>query len=650
MFQAKVTDVAPLQMHRLSVPQWSAVSLSFCAGLAGLFLVLDGEYWNDRASTIDMARSAGVVRREQGAVRQRSEDAWVWRDLGDREYPVAIGDTLFTGESGFARVRLESGSEVVIAPRSLVTIRQEEKNTTKAGWLARGAAQTVDIKQGHVKLRLTSKTSPLKIKSKTETYQLESMSEESAVEVNVEASQPGQSGALQITTDSQSNVKLSEVKPKEATPAKAPVLLAQGRTAILNEAQAPLLYDLSLRTVNPASGLAWYLDVGSSEGSTPVEFTWERTGKIPENADVFLEIAEEKQTPYLQNVDPMSSKSTVSLSSGNYRWRLKLMEAEQERITTPWIAFSILKLDPPEPLAPVNEANLSTKTSELDVNLSWRTGRTGRTAGSRTDFTNELEITRDDGWSNLRSTEGSNASFKLPLGRYNWRLRSVSPNGSRSAWSNVRQFTVAGLSANRPVPTPRILPKLTVTSASLSTRLRSASEVERVSLMLQWNAVPDAIKYRVSLYYGTLAVFENRVTQEPRLQFLVDSFSDEYNYEVMATLNDGTTVSSGRIHLPLELAAPVLKFPDHGTTLFSGDLVLTWERTLATRSYELQIADDPGFSNPLVVEEVPKNLYAFTPPRPGKYYWRVKSLVQKLETTWSPAHEFTVKSAKEPRR
>ena len=633
---------------------WAWVITLFCAGLIGFWLVLDGAYWNEDASLLDPSQSAGVLRREKGAVRQRSEKSWVWRDIGDQEYQVALGDTVFTGESGHALVRLASGSEIAITPHSLITIQQEERAAVKSGWLARladrsaagPARHTVEIKQGQVKLRLTPKMAPLRIKSNNTDYKLESVSANSSVELSVD---PKSAGGLQLTTGSESQIKITEEKPDSAMP-KAAVVVAAGHTAVIQKEQETRVYDVSLRPLRPGSGEARYINPAIAE-SFPAEFEWEAIDRVPPGATLSLEVQEtETNHKTKQRVDPESAKATLSVRPGKYQWRLAFDSPDQKQITSSWMTFSVLGLAAPQPMAPANNSRFTTLTSEvsdLEISLSW-----GRAPG---EAKTEVQIARDStdfqGQKDSRVTEQSNLRLDLPLGRYFWRIRSVLPDEQVSPWSETLQFTVAApaaipsplpIAVPSPVPAPRILPKLAVNTPALSTRLRSADELQKVPLIIEWNSILEAKEYRVSLFDGSKAVFKNRATSEPRLHFLLDSISGQYSYEVTALLEEGAVITSGRVNLPLELAAPVLKLPDDGAVL-DGDFVLTWERTLATKSYQIQVSSDQDFSTTVVNEQVINNFYSFFEPRAGTYHWRVRSQLKDLDSGWSSTRRFIVK-------
>jgi len=197
----------------------------------------------------------------------------------------------------------------------------------------------------------------------------------------------------------------------------------------------------------------------------------------------------------------------------------------------------------------------------------------------------------------------------------------------------------------RPTPPPRsapAVPTLTVNSSSISTRLRSGENLQRIPVTLEWKPIDGATEYEIIVYDGSDMLIK-RTVRQPRLDFALTSISENFSYEVIAKMRSNARIFSKRVPISLELAVPVPQTPAQGQELrIKKDVLITWQRTLVTEKYELQIASDSGVSNILVAESVSKNYFRFVPKSAGQYHWRVKSLSGNHSSHWSQSRSFTV--------
>jgi len=91
-------------------------------------------------------------------------------------------------------------------------------------------------------------------------------------------------------------------------------------------------------------------------------------------------------------------------------------------------------------------------------------------------------------------------------------------------------------------------------------------------------------------------------------------------------------------------AAPALVAPANGSTLEHGVVGFTWTRSSEKPAYEVQVANDPGFTSP-VISAVSKtaSYVAKTELASGTYYWRVKETNARTQVKiWSPVWTFIV--------
>jgi hypothetical protein len=198
-----------------------------------------------------------------------------------------------------------------------------------------------------------------------------------------------------------------------------------------------------------------------------------------------------------------------------------------------------------------------------------------------------------------------------------------------------------------PVPREKIeaLPTVEGETATGSTQIASSADLHRVSVRLRWKSVPGVMKYDVSVFRTDGTVIQNSSVAEPRLTLELKSLDEtDYFYDVSAVLSSGKTIRSGRIPIRIMLDPPAPVSPVSGEVLSMGDeVVLTWKRTSLTTSYQLQIAADARFQATSFSGTEEVNFYRFSPPKAGKYYWRVKSNGVRGGSAWSSASVFEVK-------
>lgn len=196
---------------------------------------------------------------------------------------------------------------------------------------------------------------------------------------------------------------------------------------------------------------------------------------------------------------------------------------------------------------------------------------------------------------------------------------------------------------------PRILPRLTVGGVKASTRLGANEDLRRIPVTLAWSPVEGAKEYEVSVFLGNVPKVKETV-KTPKFGFKLDMLSKEtYSYQVSAELESGDRVSSTRVALEIELSDPLPKSPRDGfRTALGQENLLTWEKTLLTEGYRLQISRDESFRTPMTDLKTGENFYVFPSSKPGTYYWRVKSLGQERESPWSKKSAIVIESSREP--
>jgi len=686
----------------LGIWDWLIVLACLGAGLAGLKLMSNARYWNEKIYGESAWIQIGTLQRDQGAVRHKPNGSIAWRDIETGKQPVAAGDTVFTGDDGIAKIILDEGASATVLPNSLVMIEQSRKpaEPSAAKWvqdLAGSFTQKVpqrfiDVKKGQMNVRLKT-GSGIKVRSNKSQYQIESVSKESSIEISVD---PSDSGTLKIAADSASEVKLT------AGSQKAPLLISKSQTAVLLAEEA-MIQRTSLKNVAPGDGAAFFSS--DKDAKHPVTFTWTATGDIPRDSRFRIEFSGARNGS--EDLPDLEARSaTFNLSPGTYARRAVLApssraDAMKQPITTGWRTFRIVPLVTPEIIGPSNEAVLPALSKKQRLSLTWNELPIGLKA--------EVELTNEQATPVVFISESrSQLDLELTSGQYGWRVRSLAKHGTsqgtsqgtspetsnekRSGWSRPYRFTIGELdpdfppvkpSSPSPLPSstpsaapsllpqavPKPLPKqksktsnarqliptvkfsadaaprsLSVKNTSISTRLVSERNLEKIPVQLAWQGFSDAVNYEVTVRKGNETVFERTVTK-PMASLNINSLTEnDYSYQISATLRSGDIIRSRPMELNIEHSAPLLKSPsDREQFTDKVDVLLTWEKTLLTRGYQLQIAKDSGFSDVVFDQAIPENFYSIAARTPGTFFWRVRGVYRNRESPWSSSKSFTIR-------
>jgi hypothetical protein len=212
----------------------------------------------------------------------------------------------------------------------------------------------------------------------------------------------------------------------------------------------------------------------------------------------------------------------------------------------------------------------------------------------------------------------------LPDGRYVWTVTAMDNNTYGTA-SAATSFTIR-TSLDAPGP--------------LSPA--NGSVVVNDPPALRWSAAPGADTYR-------LQVSTSPAYQEP----LVDLLMNGTSYQLDLDLKDDTVyywqVSSNREEIwspwsagsrftfDLFLPSPVLLYPQSGTTVFNGQVNISWDTVDEADRYHIQISKYANFTSLAINEEVTANW--FVPASPlatdTTYHWRVRAGNTEAWSSWS---------------
>jgi hypothetical protein len=88
--------------------------------------------------------------------------------------------------------------------------------------------------------------------------------------------------------------------------------------------------------------------------------------------------------------------------------------------------------------------------------------------------------------------------------------------------------------------------------------------------------------------------------------------------------------------------APALSSPAHQTRTPDDTPSFTWDSVDSGATYQLQVADNPGFSAPAIDVDTAETTHTATPMSAGTYYWRVRATTACGASDWSSVWEVTI--------
>ncbi|MCM2279191.1 MAG: hypothetical protein NDJ89_14030 [Oligoflexia bacterium] len=654
------------------------------SGLLGLALVNDSHLWNELIEGRPTVAPLGKVIRRQGGVRLRSDGALIWRELPLVE-TVSAGDTIFTGDDGVAELKLDAGITAEIQPNSLIRVQAAEKGDLAGGSVAFGGwlrpiqaviqkAPALRIDKGGARFSLATRV-PLRVMAREKSFKIAS----SAVEPSSTASMEARRFEVQVDPD--------------AAPAESVKILASDPKGVaLLDGELPLARPAGVRPLAPREGerlVMGELAFGGFRSVGEVEFRLEWLGDAAGSAELRVESKGGAFARNLVDIRPGESSRRMALGSGEYRWRLGFIRKGQAAVEewSSWRTFKVELLTAPEMLTPSENAVFRVAPgSERFVSFSWKPVPSG--------YRTEIRL---NGAAPVAAGPGG-TSLKLPLGEYQWEARNIASSGQASAWTRGGRFairpeeqsesrqeegeekpetgTVSRPEAKTPKepvepaqatpdkPVIRPLPALEAVGGAANTRLGSAAaagQLHEIRVSLRWSPVEGARSYRLWVYQPDGREMLEEELEQPSFTLALRSVDEsDYSYRVVADLEDGRQVATGRIPIRIELAAPEPKLPGDGRRVPAReDLMFTWESTLLTDYYQFEISEDPTFrrvklservkTNVFILESVGESVGISEAPEPrGKVekrlFWRVRSFAGKRQSGWSRVQRIRIGS------
>lgn len=629
---------------------WDTVFAVACmvAGAWGLGMVLEPRLWTAFLPSDPGGIRVGTVSRKAGILRVRGASSPVWLDLLQKR-SAWQGDAVFTGEDGYAEIELPSGHRVEVLPNSLVRLELPPASEQKRGfgWALRGVPPRLNVEKGRFRVKVATLDPRLEIRAAGQKVELGS---QPASQVDVEVD-PNQTGApLLVRAQERIDLRVND----------RPVSIEKKQTLWVRPSQAGRQAEI---IVSPFRILAPKDGERRLEASDTLTLSFEWEGYDEKAGPLRLELRGAENR--VLSLPAKTSSHTLKLKPGDYQWRV--LPAQGTRGVVPWAGFKFEALRAPWMLAPALDAQWRVEgLSRARVNFVWEKFSDA--------LSGEVEVVRTD-----RSEPPQYLALEVPAGavelsrwlelgpgQYRWRARSRAVGRALvSPWGPEGHFSVVQVREKPPAPAaggaggggalaqPSRSGDFTVkrpevalvagSASSQSTRLGSINDdLDRLKVDLAWDKVAGAKEYQVTVTKDGEEYLRLN-TEKPHLRLELKELAKKgYDYVIEATLEGGRIVKSGRIPIVIEMQPPRLQEPPKGAVRdLNSRLLMTWEKTLLTTEYQLQVAADRKFEKILTDHKGADNFNYYYPSRTGQLFWRVRAISGSQMSTWSTTGEFT---------
>ncbi len=304
-----------------------------------------------------------------------------------------------------------------------------------------------------------------------------------------------------------------------------------------------------------------------------------------------------------------------------YYWRVRLRKGENYGLWSATRTFTTI-VGPPILLSPVNKTN----NVPIEGELSWLP------AAGATHYSIVISKSPQFIQNIIENPDVYGTSFHYQgleyFTEYYWKVRSIGSDG-KSNWSETYMFK-----------TQLAPPKLTLPI--------NGDTFAPTKGLFQWEEVPFATGYVLQI--TTDPDFEFGITSHvlPKTTFFVYSgltHSMAYYWRVKATETNSESPWSD-IHsfttVPENfLTPPILIYPRDNTKNFRLSDKLIWLGNQSANTYQIQISTDPVFINIFQDQTITDTSFGITSlPYGTKFYWRVRSINDKMQSNWSQIYSF----------
>ena len=365
--------------------------------------------------------------------------------------------------------------------------------------------------------------------------------------------------------------------------------------------------------------------------NTTLTFNWERI----DTAEYYqLEIAEDDNFDdlFYLNENVSENKQTVNdFEKGRrYYWRVRFASQGGNSMYSNVFTFETISGTPTIPtlVAPLNNS----VDMDSDLTFSWEN------EGVATHF--KIEIYKDSGIQNLFYSKDLISLTSITINdfgqgeQYFWRIRSTNKNGN-SGFSDLYKFRTR-------IGMPSIL--------TLVEPMNSAIGLDNM-IEFKWNPIDSAQYYNLEIaddneFQNVHFEIDNISTSKITVSNLDEGA--QYFWRVTSHNQLGSTTVSNIYNFSTHVGLPDLPValsPANNAKNVDAEVSFSWESTINTEFYQLDISRDHNFKNIIYSEDtLTINKITLQDIDEGRnYYWRVKALNNFGNSNFTNESKFTVR-------
>lgn len=594
-------------MSRLGKTEKTILSVALMVLLAFSYFLYDDSLLFPKAHN-DKLELIGDVATSQNDVRRKNLDTFSWLPA-TRTDAIYQNDSIFTGDRSEAMIRLQDGTQIRIAPNSLITLNMKN------------GQMNLDLRYGNLTGEL-SKGSALVIKSGNEEFKLEGTqagNEKSKVEFN-----KSHSGTVDLKLLS-GNVRFSD-KNKGAQNLSKESTVAVTPKGEVKKVERP---QLQIKTSDKE------FNVVRVTPDDPIPFEWQGSGDVA-RYEVEISPTADFNTVNVSKLSPEAkAQVTDPLEPGKYYWRVKAYDHNgQVAAASAPQKMSLSYVSPPVITFPAKQAEISLemKVKSADelvtaTEIKWQAPVQFKSFS--------YQVAQDPAFTQIVK-EGQTSTYsaltsRLPNGTYYARVAGQTEQKKFSSWSETVPFKINLIAKQAPSLEAPVLVAKKINFKVPNAKDRNPASVPAPKM--EWKPVAASTKYQVQvakdINFKHPQTFEVDNTKVLWSQFK----GGQSYYRVYAVGPNGEVSEPSQIGaINVELNGPVLQpiKPLHtiGQTADAREANVYWTEIPEAQSYLVQMDKSDSFNSPQAYEFKTNN-GRLTIPNPGDYKVRVQALDDK---------------------
>jgi hypothetical protein len=593
----------------------------------------------------------GTITFKQKVAQRKPSGQVIWMNVENKS-PIRNRDTIRTSDYSEAIIALNDGVTVSLDEKSMIVLVSDTNGTS------------LDFAYGKIQAGANSSNQKFQIRSGDQTIVADGsvhLKKETPPTSNVNESKPGgpgeEPGALQI--------QIGSGKAELKTGDDPSLSLKEGELVLTRWGEEPLRSKVPIPK-SPGT----FENFFTSDRSLNIRLEWDYPNLGEKNIGQYKLIVSKfanLQSPsFAQNLSGQTN-TNVKLEPGLYYWGF-------QSLSTPGLVSEIRKFR-------LERAPLPKFTSpEADtmVTLSGKTGFMVRFAWTKSKWnTYKLEIKKAEAMQDWEKSEpflkenlNINSIQKLlPLGRFLFRVETLSPSGDTIGFSDVKTLIIreadtknwqSFLSPIYPanVSGPNSLPKF------------SKSPSQKIS----WRPIPGIDSYRWKIQKNTGEIWEGKTNSSsfplpPDLQdgnyewSVVPEFANQETgenyrsepkpFQIETTRESQQTVVADKTGTEA-LIPPSPIYPGSKTILDMSqkeEIQFIWQGSSKFSKYRIELSRAGKVPEPIFRDETTNLFYKFknlTLLDEGKFLWRVSGLAENQEEIIGEWNEFEIMIQRKP--